>query len=153
MYRNFFLFAGTYVPSRPLSLEKFEITVSKQILLLLYLRKPILMLICFLSNRSKSFNKCWWASITTIAMFTSTLTCTDTFLLYFTWYTRQLLRWQPKSQNFQSSELRQSVPKAISLCKLFPWYNIKFRGKRDTTVHELFLVVSRFPRYISCNIA
>ena len=25
-------------------------------------------------------------------------------------------------------------------------------GKHDTTVHELFRVVSRFPRYISCYI-
>ena len=34
----------------------------------------------------------------------------------------------------------------------FPIYNLKCRGKRDTTVHELFRVVSRFPRHISCNI-
>ena len=34
----------------------------------------------------------------------------------------------------------------------FPRYNMKSRGKRDTT-HEIFPVVSRFPRYISCYIA
>ena len=27
------------------------------------------------------------------------------------------------------------------------------RGKRDTTVHEIFRIVSRFTRYISCYIA
>ena len=27
------------------------------------------------------------------------------------------------------------------------------RGKRDSTVHEIFRVVSRFPRYISCYFA
>ena len=30
---------------------------------------------------------------------------------------------------------------------------MKCRGKRDTTVHKLFCVVSRFLRYISCYIA
>ena len=30
---------------------------------------------------------------------------------------------------------------------------MKGRGKRDTTVHVIFRVVSRFPRYISCYIA
>ena len=34
----------------------------------------------------------------------------------------------------------------------FPIYNLKCRGKRDITVHELFRVVFRFPRYISCYI-
>ena len=32
----------------------------------------------------------------------------------------------------------------------FPRYNMKCRGKHDTTVHEIFRVVSRLPRNISC---
>ena len=35
----------------------------------------------------------------------------------------------------------------------FTRYNMKCSGKHDTTVHELFRVVSRCPRYISCYIA
>ena len=35
----------------------------------------------------------------------------------------------------------------------FPPYNMNCRGKHDTVQHELFRVVSRFPRYISCYIA
>ena len=34
----------------------------------------------------------------------------------------------------------------------FPRYNMKCRGRHDTTVHEIFRIVSRFPCYFSCYI-
>ena len=34
-----------------------------------------------------------------------------------------------------------------------PNYDEMYRGKRDTTVHEIFHIVSRFRRNISCSIA
>ena len=34
-----------------------------------------------------------------------------------------------------------------------PWYNMKRKVEENVILHEIFRLVSRFPRYISCSIA
>ena len=48
------------------------------------------------------------------------------------------------------SNSRYTLSKKLSK---FSRYNMQCRGKRDTTENEIFRIVSRFPRYISCSIA
>ena len=73
-------------------------------------------------------------------------------LLYFTYFTPggcvQITALQGKERYGAHLTLSEKESK-------FPRYNMKCKGKHDIiiTVHEIFLVVSCFPRFISCYIA
>ena len=58
-----------------------------------------------------------------------------------------------KVRRYRLGNRIDSIPCTVRKLIKFPRYNMKGSGKHDTTVHELFRVVSGFPHHVSFYIA